>query len=205
MSRRMKFDVRQHGRKLVTTIVIWAVVLVAWHMTLVRPKVKEYRDLTDRSGPQLRQLQQQMDEVEEREAFVQALDQAKSDLAYLREEVLSTREKRMIDVERELAELCVRFGIDLNTVNFDNDLLPDAGLDKVVMVVPLEGNYANLRRFLQAVESSDKFILVEKVTLDEGREGGVQLQLSVTLASYFELEQGPLPGRAANGPRDRRA
>lgn len=205
MSGRFKFDVRQHTRKLVATSVVWAVVAGGLHLAFVRPKVRQYQELTDRSGPQLRALQRQTAEVEAREAFYEALEKAKADLAYLRREVLATRETRMIDVEREVAELCVRFGIDLLSVNFDNDLLPEAGLDKVIMVVPLVGDYTNLRRFLQAVESSDKFIIVEKVALDEGREGGVQLQLSVTLASYFELRGEKPPARPPARPTDRSA
>jgi len=190
----------------ITTIIVATIADVAFHLALVRPKMKEYEELTNRSGPQLRALQQRTNEVEEREAFLDALKKAESDLVYLREEVLSTRERRMVDVEREVAELCVRFGIDLQSVNFDNDLLPEAGLDKLIMVVPLEGNYANLRKFLQAVESSDKFILVEKVNLDEGKEGGVQLQLSITLASYFDLrEERGRPARAATARNNRSA
>ena len=53
------------------------------------------------------------------------------------------------------------------------------------MNVPLEGGYPALRRFLQAVEQSDKFLIVERVALAKGKEGGVMLQLNITLATYF--------------------
>ena len=57
------------------------------------------------------------------------------------------------------------------------------------MTVPLEGGYANLRRFLQAVEVSDKFLVVERVALGEGKRGGAMLQLSITLATYFDAPE----------------
>ena len=46
-------------------------------------------------------------------------------------------------------------------------------------------NYANLRKFLQAVEESDKFLVVERVSLAKGKEGGSSLSLSISLATYF--------------------
>ena len=90
-------------------------------------------------------------------------------------------------VQAEVARLCRLFSIDLESVAFDNDLLMGEELDRMVMTVPLLGGYENLRKFLQAVESSDKFLVVERVALDENKEGGVMLQLSITLATYFDL------------------
>ena len=51
--------------------------------------------------------------------------------------------------------------------------------------VPLEGGYANLRKFLQAVEGSDKFLVVERVALARGKQGGRMLDLNISLATYF--------------------
>ena len=126
--------------------------------------------------------------------------QAELDLRRLRQEVLARREDRMIEVQLELKKLADQFSIDLDSVTFDNELLHDEELDKLVMVVPLEGGYANLRRFLQAVESSDKFLVVERVALGEGKHGGVMLQLSISLATYFD---GPLELKRVN-ERERR-
>ncbi len=95
----------------------------------------------------------------------------------------------MIDVQLELTELAEQFSIDLESVTFDNDLLYEEELDKLVMTVPLQGGYANLRKFLQAVEASEKFLVVERVALGEGKQGGVMLELSITLATYFDAPE----------------
>jgi hypothetical protein len=70
------------------------------------------------------------------------------------------------------------------------------------MVLPLEGGYASLRGLLEAVERSDKFLVVERVTIGQGRDGGVLLQLNVTLATYFDAPEtapvvAPRVGRRA--------
>ena len=91
------------------------------------------------------------------------------------------------------------FSIDLESVSFASEPLYKEDLDRLVMVVPLEGGYTNLRKFLQAVEESDKFLLVERVALAEGREGGVMLQLNITLATYFDLPEELRQRRGAGG------
>ena len=200
-ARRLRFDLRQAGRGIATALALAAAANTALYLLAVRPKVREYTHLQEGTGPQQEALNAQRAEVEERESYLQALVRAEEDLRHLRKDVLARREDRMIDVQLELKRLADQFGIDLDSVTFDSELLNEEELDKLVMVVPLEGGYANLRRFLQAVESSDKFLVVERVSLGEGKRGGVMLQLSISLATYFD---GPIELKRVN-ERQRRA
>jgi len=184
--RRLRFDLRQAGGHIRTVLVLWAVANAVLFLLLVRPAVREYRNLLEGTGPQQEELRVQREEVERREAYLAALVQTEQDLERLRQDVLSTREQRMVDVQLELKALADQFSIDLDSVTFDNELLRDEELDKLLMVVPLEGGYTNLRRFLQAVERSDKFLVVEGVALGQGKHGGVMLQLNISLATYFD-------------------
>ena len=185
-ARRFKFDIRQAGPRILIVLLVLAALNVGFYLLLTRPKMREYSGLAVGSQPQLTRLDERRNEVESQERYLEALRKAQQDLRRLRDEVLSTRELRMVEVQTELTELCGRFSIDIHSVTFDNDLLDQENLDKLIMVVPLQGNYANLRRFLQAVESSDKFLLVEQVALAEAKLGGVMLELNVTLATYFD-------------------
>jgi Tfp pilus assembly protein PilO len=99
--------------------------------------------------------------------------------------VLSTREERLVEVHREVADIANEFSIDLNTVSFSNELLVDEELDRLTIAVPLEGGYVNLRKFLQAVENSEKFLIVERVGLARGKQGGSLLDLNINMATYF--------------------
>ncbi len=71
-------------------------------------------------------------------------------------------------------------------VDTDTEYMAGQGLERFAMVVPLQGGYANLRHFIQAVESSDKFLVVERVAIDRAKDGGVLLQMNITLATYFD-------------------
>jgi Tfp pilus assembly protein PilO len=185
-ARRVKFDIRQAGRQLKIALALWAVATAGFYIFAVRPNMRQFESLSEGTAPQQQELAQRQAEVEEREAYLAGLETATDDLLTLRDKVLSTRERRMIDVQLEFKELADRFGIDVESVTFANELLEDEELDKLIMVVPLEGGYANLRKFLQAVESSSKFLVVEKVSLGQGKRGGVMLELSITLATYFD-------------------
>jgi Tfp pilus assembly protein PilO len=189
-AQRLKFDIRQAGPRIVLVLAVLLVLNVGFFLIATRPKVQAYRGLARGSESELTALEQRKREVERREEFLGALEKSESDLQRIREEVLSTRELRLVEVQSELEALCTQFSIDLNSVNFDSELLQNEDLDKLIMVVPLQGNYTNLRNFLQAVENSEKFLLVERVALASGREGGVLLELNITLATYFDAPDG---------------
>ncbi len=191
-----RLDIRRGGRRIVTLLGALVVLNAAFYVGLVQPQVREYQSLTEAREP-LGRLSERQQQVETHEAFRQAVGQAESDLRDLRESILSTRDLRLVDVQEELERLCTQFGIDLNSVGYDNDLLLDEELDRFVMNVPLEGNYASLRKFLQAVEDSEEFLVVERVSLARGKEGGRTLGLSINLATYFVAPEDVLARKRA--------
>lgn len=179
-------DLRQRIRAIGIGLVVLAVLNLAFWLLFTRPGMRESERLEVGTDPQRRDLLARRAEVEKQEKFLSQLERAEADLKKLRSEVLATRETRMIGAQFEVAELCERFGVDWDTVSIDNELLQGEELDRMVMTVPLEGGYANLRRFLQAVETSDQFLVVEQVGLAEAHEGGSMLQLNVAIATYFD-------------------
>lgn len=200
MRRLRRLDIRQAGRRILVALGGLALLNGAIYFVLTQPAVREYRRLTEGREP-FRKLNERREVVEDHEGFLQAVQLAEQNLESLREEILSTRNRRMVAVQAELARLCDRFGIDLDSVGFSSELLLDVGLDRLAMNVPLEGNYASLRKFLQAVEDSDKFLVVERVSLARGKEGGSMLGLNITLATYFTAPRGLIERQRA---RDRR-
>jgi Tfp pilus assembly protein PilO len=154
---------------------------------VVQPKVRDYRVLDEQSLPRRKALAERNKEVGAREDYLKALTQAEIDLKSLRNDVLSTRSRRMIAVNMMLAELAEQFHIRLERIQYENNVLEDEGLERYAMIVPLEGGYANLRRFIQAIESSGEFLVIERVALDRAQDGGVMLQLNITLATYFDV------------------
>ncbi len=184
--RKPRFDLRQMARQILTAYLALAAANVLAYALLVRPRAQTHRRILAESAPARERLKEREAEVKAREDASAALDKAKADLESLRKDVLSTRDRRMIDVQLELARLARQFDINLQRVQYDNKKLEEEGLERFAMVVPLTGGYANLRKFLQAVETSDKFLVIEQVALATGHEGGVLLDLNITLATYFD-------------------
>jgi Tfp pilus assembly protein PilO len=201
-AKRVRFDIRRQGLPiLIVLLAVLAVNALGW-LVLVRPKAAEYAERTvGGESEQRKLLAEYRDSVVAAEAYVAGLAQNEKDWRYLRTEVLSSRSERLVEIQQELARLCAEFRIDIDTVQVTNQVLREDGLDRFAMVVPLEGDYDDLRKFLQAVEASDEFMVIERVALAGAlRGGGSGLQLSITLASYFDLL--PDSGRANRGAGD---
>ena len=68
------------------------------------------------------------------------------------------------------------------------------GLQNVAMEAVLSGEYANVVRFMNALERSRTFFLIERVTLaEEGKGGSVRLQISIS-----SIMRTPMTARAVS-------
>lgn len=167
-------------------IVMGALLLVnvAISVVVVRPKVARYRQLTDVSSPQLQVVKLREKEVTEKEDYRKALEKARDEMRRLAGDVLSTRQRRMIGVQLEINKVARSFGIASDQVKYENESVDNGALERFGSVVPLAGGYSDLRKFIQAVESSDNFLVIERVQLGSGKSSDV-LDLNITLATYF--------------------
>ncbi len=184
--KRAPFDIRQWAGKIAAGIVGLLILNLAVWFVVVRPRISELKSLREQSSPRLEELRTRHAEVEAGEQHLVALDQATADLLFLRQDVLATAKRRLVKVQLELADLTRQFNIDYDSVDTDTEYMDGQGLERFAMVVPLQGGYANLRHFIQAVESSDKFLVIERVAMDRAKDGGVLLQMNITLATYFD-------------------
>jgi Tfp pilus assembly protein PilO len=183
-ARKPRFDVREASGKILGVLGALLVVNAAVSVLLVRPSVERYRKLTDTSSPQVQALQKREKDVADLEAYRAVLEKARDDMRHFAGDVLSTRQRRMIAVQLEVSKLLHEFGIAYNRVQYENEELENGALERFGTVVPLAGGYSNLRKFLQSVESSESFLVVERVTLGNGKSGDV-VDLDITLATYF--------------------
>jgi len=202
---RPRFDIRAASGQI--TLVLGTLLLanVVASIVLVRPRVAQYEQLTGETGPHMHVVKTREKDVKEREAYAASLVKARDDMKHLAEDVLSTRQRRMIGVQLEVAHLVKEFGIALDRVQYENEVLDNGALERFGIVVPLSGGYTNLRKFIQAVESSDNFLVIERVALDQGKSQDI-VELGITLATYFiapdakldELGKKPIVAPKAN-------
>jgi len=183
-ARRPRFDVRAASGTIFLCLAALLLANAAVSVLYVRPKAARYRQLTDLSSPQLQVVKAREQEVVQKENYRQGMEKARDDMKHLAGDVLSTRQRRMIGVQLEIAKLTREFGIALDRVRYETEALDEGALERFAIVVPLSGGYANLRKFIQSVESSDNFLVIERVALGTGKVQDI-VELNITLATYF--------------------
>jgi len=190
-----RWDVRQASRELLVGFGGLLLLNLGFYGIFVRPRVDEYAALTTASEPRIAELERREAAVQVREGFLQGLEQAEDDLEHLRHDVLQTRDQRIVVVQEEVEELAQQFNLQSTQITYTNEILKNERIERYGTTLPLQGGYANLRKFIQALEKSEKFLVIERVALGEGQEGGVMLQLNITLATYFDLPDMTPDGR----------
>ena len=196
-----RWDIRQASRELLVGFGGLLLANIAFYGIFVKPRTDEYTKLNGTNAPLREELERREAGVEVREAYLQGLEKAEDDLEYLRKDVLQTRDRRIVEVQQEVDELAQQFSLQSTQITYSNEILKNEGIERYGTTLPLEGGYANLRKFIQAIEKSDKFLVIERVALGEGLEGGVVLQLNITLATYFDLPGFIPEGRPSRSAR----
>ena len=182
VKRAPRFDVREATGTILIVIVLLLLANVAFMIFASRPRVARYRQLTDTSSPQALLVKTRETEVAQKEAHRAQLEKARDEMKRLAVDILSTRDRRMISVQLEVMDLVKDLGISSDRVQYE---APEEGpLERFGIVVPLEGGYSSLRKFIQRVEASNNFLVVERVQLGSGRNADV-VELDITLATYF--------------------
>lgn len=189
MTRRAtRFDLRHSARTVMLVLGGLALANLVFYLAVAQPTVSTFKRLSAVDQP-FSKINERRATVESQEGYLQAVERAKVDLAELNQKRLSTSHERLVDVQRELARLCEQFGIDLLEVSIEMDALLEEGLERMTMDVPLDGGYRELREFLQAVEQSDEFLVVEAVALTQADPNGKVLSLSILVTTYFQVPQ----------------
>lgn len=182
--RKRAFDIREASGRIALVLFALLAADVAVSVLLVRPEVAKYRQLTDETGPHVQVVKEREKDVLSKEAYAASMIKARDDVKHLAGDVLSTKQRRLIAVQMEIDQLEREFGIAYNRVNYENESLDNGAVQRFGIVVPLAGGYTNLRKFLQAVEGSENFLVIERVALGTGKSADV-VELNITLATYF--------------------
>jgi len=115
----------------------------------------------------------------------------------LERERFASERARFTDSVRELKALAERAGLDPGAISYPRETLEEFGLTRRSFVFAVEGSWAALRTFLNLVELSPSFLVVEQIDVDLSRGGlAVRLRLS-TLFAGAAAEAPPAAGDGA--------
>ncbi len=115
----------------------------------------------------------------------------------LYEERLSSQRIRLTRMITELRQLAAQTGLTPDNVSYPEEDIEEYGLVKKSFVFTVSGSYQNLRSFLNALELSESFITLERISLSDvaGSARG-SLQISLSLSTLFEAEAEAADARA---------
>ena len=98
---------------------------------------------------------------------------------------LQTRKERYPQVDTAIKDIAKSFHLETTNIAYHSELLPNQGVEKLVVAFPLKGTYQGLRQFLSQIESSKQFFVIEGVALGDSSERGTELNLEISVATYF--------------------
>jgi type IV pilus assembly protein PilO len=87
-------------------------------------------------------------------------------------------------VVEDLATMAKDSGLQLiSTTHFREKAIEKRGVDEITITISMQGAYPSLVSFINALERSNSFYLLDNLSLDSSSEG--TLKLNLTLRTYF--------------------
>ena len=183
-------------------LAVVAVVNLLFYFILTRPSQTEYATLQE-------EIVQLEDQVKKSDALFKRLslnaeklsrfDGDKSALLMMH---LVQRDQGYSEIQGKLNAILKKSGVRYTSIRYNLNPDPQAGLNPVSIVVPVEGNYTNVVSFIRELENSDTFFLISQINLERttpqeqvsGRPAAFNasaaiapgtVALSLTLETYF--------------------
>lgn len=132
--------------------------------------------------------------IVERQASLERLQDAERRLAEAREgrsqflaSTLVPRELGFAALLPDLDSMARSSGIERGIEQYEIADTPQFGIFPVAILMPARGSYASVRRFIEQLETSERFFLLDSISMtrsDNGTDLDVQLSMSTFFADH---------------------
>lgn len=109
----------------------------------------------------------------------------------------STQRARFTAVTSEIRELARRAGLSPAAMSYPTEEVEEYGLVKRYFTFGVAGTYVELRQFINLLELTPSFVVLEQVTLSGGTQGE-ELSIRLSLSTLF-VEEDRAPDLVAGG------
>jgi hypothetical protein len=120
------------------------------------------------------------------------------------DEQLATESERLTRTIAEVKELENRVGLRPRSMSYPEETIGDFGLVRKAIVFGVEGTYIQLRQFINLLELSDSFLILEQVGLSNSSRNDPRLRINLRLATYFVDEEALAEARSEGRSGSRR-
>lgn len=159
--------------------------LLLVYLTAFAGRVDRLRGAVETRAAEVGELEGRRAQLEE---LVARADRSREALGAFYGTRLASERERLTKVIAEVKELAGRAGLDPATISYPEEHLDDYGLVKKSFVFGVEGDYQELRRFVNFLELSPTFLALEQVSLSDAGRRATGLRINLRLAAYFRLE-----------------
>lgn len=184
------FDVREKAPVIAAVILAWLGLNLAFGFAVNVPRASEVATLSDDVQNMSREIQKKTADIDRLRPQHGRVLRGRSNLEVFYNDVLSTKQERLISFQRELREIAQKYNINMEAISYPRETLANK-VTKLSASMPLAGSYENLRSFLETIERSENFIVIESIQLSNSKEGGVILSLTIVLSTYFVDPDAP--------------
>jgi Tfp pilus assembly protein PilO len=88
-------------------------------------------------------------------------------------------------IVEDLGTLAKDSGLQITSTHFRQKTIDKRGVDEITITISMQGAYPSLVSFINALERSNNFYLLDSLSLDSSSEG--TLRLNLTLRTYFRI------------------
>jgi Tfp pilus assembly protein PilO len=147
------------------------------------PNVLRERTITSRIGALRTEVERQRGLAASLEKRAETLRQNAEDTKRFYGEVVGTRSARLVPMLREIEKIARSQGLQTGHAGYSPKELKDTPLVRFGITMPISGSYDKLVSFLEGIERSKQFLIVDSMTLRERLGEGVDL--NVEMSAYF--------------------
>ncbi len=177
-------------RGLALPLAILAVANLAAWLFIVRPVQARAANVADRARAAAEHLAQARAEEAAARKLVTGKADADAELATFYQQVLpkgAAAARRLTYARLPALARRTHVRYEERQSSFDLSTADETGLGQLESRMLLEGNYADIRRFIYELETSPEFVIIDAVTIAENQQGSLQ-SLTIQLSTYFQIE-----------------
>lgn len=181
---------RSQGRKR-AGIVVAAVTLlnVAVYGAYTLPRTLQQRSMTSRVETLRKELDLERRRVDALRNRAEVIRANERDLSRFYGSTVKLRSASLVPILRAVESLAAGQGVRVGAQSFRWDGVKGAGLERLLMTMPVSGSYRQLVGFIESLESSPDFLTLDQVQV-RGTEGGQEAHLEMVVSCYFRTTTG---------------
>jgi len=176
-----------HRKGLVIPVLVALVANLLILSIFTLPRERWLRKLESRATALGLRIEKGKEELAQRREKESRLKELRRQVESFYSEILRRKEEGLVDILGEVEGLAKKFRVQKENINYHHEIIEE---DKVILfeiTFPLRGSYANLRRFINQIENSRYFLVIDRVELSNPEEKGDNLKLNIKLSTYFSL------------------